>query len=126
AMAVRQSINPVSLASWAPPPGVPWVYSEAQLGSPDVPFLFSGNTLYTAGSFETAREFHIDKQAVFHTAPNTTLQVPGPISSVAGSSQSLAKYGAGTLMLSGKNNYNGNTLLYEGTLGVQGNSALGL
>src|SRR3546814_18684111 len=84
----------MSLALWSPPPtDTHWVHNEAQLGSPSVPFVFSGAGLYTNASFESSREFHIDKQAVFYTDNNTTLHLSGPITSVAGSTQSLAKYG---------------------------------
>lgn len=125
--AVKRSNDPMSLALWSPPPtDTHWVHNEAQLGSPSVPFVFSGAGLYTNASFESSREFHIDKQAVFYTDNNTTLHLSGPITSVAGSTQSLAKYGGGALMLSGKNNYNGNTLLHEGTLSLRGSSPLGL
>src|SRR5690606_23459957 len=123
---IKRSNNPMSLALWSPPPAnTHWIHNEAQLGSPNVPFVFSGDGLYTAASFESTRAFHIDKQAVIYTDANTEVHVSGPVSSVAGSSQSLAKYGNGTLALSGQNSYNGNTLLHEGALSVQGSSALG-
>ncbi|NYT84314.1 autotransporter outer membrane beta-barrel domain-containing protein [Pollutimonas harenae] len=115
-----------SVSATPPPPGSDWVHTEAQLGLPNVPFVFSKDGLYTAASFESSRAFHIDQhEAAIHTDANTTLHISGPVSSVAGSTQSLAKYGGGTLVLSGQNQYNGNTLLHEGTLGVQGNNALG-
>lgn len=113
-------------APWSPPPdGTNWVYNEAQLGLPNAPFIFPDAGLYTAGSFESSREFHIDQNAVVHTDANTILHLSGPILNLGASTQGLAKYGSGTLTLSGQNRYKGNTALYEGTLRVQGDSALG-
>src|SRR5690554_120335 len=59
------------------------------------------------------------------TPDGTTLHLAGTISNADTTGLGLAKYGLGTLVLSGNNTYGGNTLLYEGTLQVAGNSALG-
>lgn len=122
----KRKDHPLSLARGSPPPaGILWIYNEAQLGPPNAPFVFQGDGLYTAGSFESAREFHIDALAAIMTRAGTTLHLSGIVSNTDGSAQGLAKYGAGTLVLSGRNRYKGNTRLYEGTLHVQGDSALG-
>src|SRR5690554_774151 len=59
------------------------------------------------------------------TPDGTTLHLAGTISNADTTGLGLAKYGLGTLVLSGNNTYGGNTLLYEGSLQIAGNSALG-
>jgi subtilase-type serine protease len=122
----KRKDHPLSLALWSPPPGdIRWIHDEAQLGPPDAPFVFSGDTLYSAASFTSTRPFLIDQQAHVHTAGDTVFRLDGPISNLGASRQGLVKRGTGTLVLSGSNSYQGNTLLQQGTLRVQGNSALG-
>lgn len=122
----KRKDHPLSLALWSPPPEtIRWIHEEAQLGPPNAPFVFSGDTLYTAGSFASGRSFLIDQQAHVHTAGGTVLKLEGGISNRDGSRQGLVKRGAGTLVLSGPNSYQGNTLLQQGTLRVEGDSALG-
>lgn len=122
----KRKDHPLSLALWSPPPGdIRWIHDEAQLGPPDAPFVFSGDTLYSAASFTSTRPFLIDQQADVHTAGDTVFRLEGPVSNLGASRQGLVKRGTGTLVLSGSNSYQGNTLLQQGTLRVQGNSALG-
>lgn len=122
----KRKDQPLSLALWAPPPGDNrWIHDEAQLGPPDAPFVFSGVTLYTQGSIASSRPILIDQQAWIHTDGGATLRLEGALSNLGASRQGLVKRGAGTLTLSGRNSYQGNTLLQQGTLRVEGDSALG-
>jgi len=122
----KRKDHPLSLALWSPPPGdIRWIYDEAQLGPPDAPFVFSGDTLYTDASFASSRPFLIDRQAWVHTSGGTILRLDGALSNPGASREGLVKRGAGTLVLSGPNSYQGNTLLQQGTLRVEGSSALG-
>lgn len=124
------------ISTQADPPGedqqtppsdeINWIYNEAQWDLPAAPFVFPADTLYTAGSFESTRDIRIDKQAVIHTQAGTTLHLSGKIDNEGTSTQGVAKYGEGTLVLSGHNTYAGNTLLKEGALRVEGQQALGL
>jgi subtilase-type serine protease len=123
---VKRKDHPLSLALWSPPPGdVRWIHDEAQLGPPNAPFVFSGDTLYSAASFTSTRPFFIDSQAYVHTARDTVFRLGGPVSNLDASRQGLVKRGAGTLVLAGLNSYQGNTLLQQGALRVEGDSALG-
>lgn len=115
----------MSGAAWAQP-AVEWIYNEAQWGSPDAPFLFSGDTLYTAGSFESGRQVLVGHTpASIHVLGDTRLHLSGVISNQESGLSGLEKFGAGTLALSGQNTYVGNTLLHEGTLHIMGEHALG-
>src|SRR3546814_1616386 len=67
----------------------------------------------------------MDKRAEINTHGGAVLQLSGKITSLDGSSQGLAKLGAGTLRLSGANDYRGNTLLLQGGLDVAHSRALG-
>ena len=123
---IKRRDQPLSLAMWSPPPdGKNWVYEEAHLGSPDAPFIFSGDTLYSGATFESTRPIFIDRAASVYTQAGTTLRFSGAMLNLGASAHGLLKYGAGTLALSGQNAYRGNTLLREGTLHVEGSSALG-
>ncbi|NYT63492.1 autotransporter domain-containing protein [Alcaligenaceae bacterium] len=103
-----------------------WIYNEAQWGSPDAPFVFSGSTLYTAGTFESGRQVLIgDSAAEIHVQEGTRLHLSGVISNAEAGMFGLQKFGPGTLALSGQNTYQGNTQLHEGTLYVAGQDALG-
>lgn len=103
-----------------------WIYNEAQWGLPSAPFLFSGNTLYTAGSFESGRQVLIGPSlANIHVLGGTRLHLTGTISNQESGISGLQKFGAGTLVLSGQNTYRGNTQLHEGTLHIVGENALG-
>lgn len=122
----KRGDQPLSLALWAPPPGgPPWVYNEAQLGLPDAPFIFAGQTLYTAATFETARPIHIAEQAHIHTQDGTALHLSGDIANTGNARAGLLKSGPGTLMLTGRNSYRGNTIVLAGALHVAGDSAMG-
>jgi outer membrane autotransporter protein len=103
----------------------PWIYNEAQWGPPNVPFTFSGSTMYTAGSFASDRPLVLDTPGHIHTLGNTTLHLSGAISSHGATIWGLQKSGLGTLVLSGHNTYRGNTTLREGVLHVVGSQPLG-
>ena len=122
----KRGDQPLSLALWAPPPGDPlWIHNEAQLGLPDAPFIFAGEPLYTAGTFDTARPIHISQQAHIHTLAGTTLTLSGDIANTGDARAGLVKDGLGTLVLSGRNSYRGNTIVLSGTLHLAGDSATG-
>ena len=83
-------------AAWAQP-AVEWIYNEAQWGSPDAPFLFSGDTLYTAGSFESGRQVLVGHTpASIHVLGDTRLHLSGVISNQESGLSGLEKFGAGT------------------------------
>ena len=122
----KRTHDPLSAVLWSPPPGDPeLILTEAQWGSLDEPFVFSGDTLHTGGSFSSNREVWIGEQALFNTHGDTTLHLTGVIKNDRGSPEGLVKLGAGALVLSGLNTYTGNTLLLQGSLQVGGDSALG-
>ena len=54
------------------------------------------------------------------TTPTNTLNISAPITSGTGG---LTKGGTGTLVISGANNYTGNTTIDEGTIQLSGSSA---
>ncbi len=123
----KRADNQLSAVLWSPPPtDTEWILNEAQLGLPDAPFVFSGDTLYTAGTFESRRDFLIgNRLAGIHVQGDTTLHLSGVISNQDAANAGLEKFGAGTLSLSGLNLYRGNTTLHDGTLRIGGEQALG-
>jgi subtilase-type serine protease len=122
----KRKDEPLSVVMWSPPPDeAELIMTEAQWGDPGAPFVFSGDTLRTGGSFESRRDIGIGSQALINTYGDSVLHLSGTVRSESGSRQSLAKLGAGTLVLSGANTYAGNTLLLQGGLHVAGDSALG-
>ncbi len=66
-----------------------------------------------------------DKAVTFDVPANSLLAVPGLISGGTASSNTLSKTGAGTLVLTGANTYNGSTTLNGGVLNISDNTALG-
>src|SRR3546814_10593521 len=108
-----------------PPNSAGIIVDGAQWGSPVLSFVFDGGVLNAGASFGSEREFRIDKRAVINTHGGAVLHLSGKITSLDGSSQGLAKLGAGTLRLSGANDYRGNTLLLQGGLDVAHRRALG-
>ncbi|TAL89123.1 MAG: autotransporter domain-containing protein [Candidimonas sp.] len=122
----KRKDEPLSVVMWSPPPDeVERIMNEAQWGEPGVPFVFSGDALHVGASFESRREVGIGSQGLINTYGDSVLHLSGTVRSEPGSRQSLAKLGAGTLMLSGPNTYAGNTLLLQGGLHVASDSALG-
>lgn len=125
---VKRKDEQMSQTLWSPPPdGVPWVYNEAQLGSSDAPFVFSGDTLFIAESFELGRPVVMgDAQARIYTHGDSALHISGIVASDETAwPGGLVKLGSGNLFLSGPNTYRGATLLMEGGLHVAGGQALG-
>lgn len=114
----------VAWSSWAND-NVLLIQNEAQLGSPDAPFVFQGETLQVADSLVTSRHFVINHPARFHIPDNATLTLNGPITPQPGSEWGLEKDGPGTLALASAATYLGSTHIRAGTLHIQHNDALG-
>src|SRR3546814_5549356 len=66
-ISAKRQDHPLALALWSPPPeDTRWIVNEAQMGLPDAPFVFSGDTLYAGASFGSNGQILIDKQATIH------------------------------------------------------------
>ena len=99
-------------------------FGGASAASSSSPIVFNGGTLqYTAATSG------IDFSNLFSTAPNqaysidTNGQIVTLASNLTSSGGSLTKLGAGTLILSGSNTYNGVTTIDAGTLQAGGLNA---
>ncbi|TCT09092.1 hypothetical protein EDC26_104252 [Paralcaligenes ureilyticus] len=102
----KRKDEPLSVVMWSPPPDeAELIMTEAQWGDPGAPFVFSGDTLRTGGSFESRRDIGIGSQALINTYGDSVLYLSGTVRSESGSRQSLAKLGAGALWC-----YRGQTL----------------
>ncbi|HEU0231493.1 MAG TPA: hypothetical protein VFR20_13065, partial [Burkholderiaceae bacterium] len=123
--AVRRRALSDDVIVWPPPNSAELVMDEARWGSPDAPFVFEGGVLHVGASFTSTRPFIVNEQAVINTHGDAVLTLEGPVSAQPGSRQGLAKLGAGTLRLAGRNTYDGNTLLLQGGLDVLNGNALG-
>jgi outer membrane autotransporter protein len=123
--AVGDPVLAEELIFWKPPNSSEMIMSEAHWGPPDAPLVFSGGVLHVGGSFASRREFRVDEQAVINTHDDAVLTLEGSVTRAGGSYQGLAKLGAGTLRLAGRNSHDGNTLLLQGGLDVLDGGALG-
>ena len=83
---------------------------------------FAGGTLAVTGNMSTSRNMTLSTSGTFNVSSATTLTASGVIS---GSTGSLATIGAGTLTLSGTNNYGGGTTVNNGVVNVTNTSGLG-
>lgn len=92
--------------------GVLSVSVDANLGGIGGGLTFSGGTLQTTTSFDTARAVRLTQAGRFDVAANTTLGLTGMLSGAG----DLIKAGSGTLRLDNGANVYGNTLLQAGTL----------
>ncbi|TCR65372.1 autotransporter-associated beta strand repeat-containing protein [Bosea sp. BK604] len=88
------------------------VSSDANLGDAAGAVTFNGGTLATTASFDTTRSVTLTGAGGVDVSTGTQLGLGGPVSGPG----SLAKLGAGTLVLSGASNYTGATLVQAGTL----------
>ena len=96
--------------------------SGLTLGSGSAAFNFSGGTFQAALTFSTSVPIVLStagSNGVFDTEGNT-LSLAGGLSGSGG----LTKMGAGMLILSGTDNYNGRTTVYAGRLEILSSSAL--
>ncbi|HEY9112858.1 MAG TPA: autotransporter domain-containing protein, partial [Rhodanobacteraceae bacterium] len=90
------------------------VSSDANLGAPNAAVVLGG-TLETTGSFTLAQTLTLrGDPAVLQTDMGTTLIIPNAITGSYG----LTKSGAGTLVLTGADDYQGGTTISAGTLQV--------
>ncbi len=94
---------------------------DANLGAAAGGLSFSGGTLATTASFDTARAITLVQAGRFDVAAGTALGLDG---TVAGSG-ALVKQGAGTLVLRGSNRHGGGTAIEQGTLQIGRDANLG-
>ncbi|WDZ80295.1 autotransporter-associated beta strand repeat-containing protein (plasmid) [Ensifer adhaerens] len=92
--------------------GVLSISRDANLGATTGGLSFSGGTLMTTASFDTARAVSLRQAGRFDVAANTEFGVTGIVSG----SGDLIKQGNGTLRLDNGANAYGNTLVAAGTL----------
>lgn len=100
--------------------GTLWLSSDANLGASSGGLVFDGGTLATTTGFSSARAVTLENAGRFDVFRDRTLTLSGAISGPG----DIEKLGDGTLELSGKNNYLGNTLVRAGTL-VADTNAIG-
>ncbi|MEO6959320.1 MAG: autotransporter domain-containing protein [Burkholderiaceae bacterium] len=108
-----------------PPPA----YSKAAVGKahgdpPDAPFFFWDDALHTGDSLGSNLDMAIGERLAIDVQEGASWHFSGVLSSDGPSREALVKLGAGTLQLSGSNTYNGQTVLLQGILHVDGNRAL--
>ncbi|AXA71961.1 hypothetical protein CE205_15810 [Achromobacter insolitus] len=94
---------------------------DANLGAATGGLTFSGGTLATTGSFDTARAITLVQAGRFDVATGTSLGLAGVVSGNGG----LVKQGGGTLVLSGSNSHDGGTTIEAGTLQIDRDANLG-
>ncbi|RDJ25531.1 hypothetical protein DWE98_12510 [Bosea caraganae] len=88
------------------------VSADANLGDAAGALTFTGGTLATTASFGMVRSVRLTGAGGVDVATGTQLQLGGPVSGAG----SVAKLGAGTLVLSGASSYTGATSVQAGTL----------
>ena len=108
-----------------PPPA----YSKAAVGKahgdpPDAPFFFLDGASGTGDSPGSSADIAIGERLAIDVHEGAAWHFSGVVSSDGPSREALVKLGAGTLQLSGVNTYNGQTLLLQGGLHVDGDRAL--
>lgn len=102
--------------------GICSIDSDYCLGYSTVSPLMNGGTLASTQTMSTARNFSLGSSGgSFQPASSTTLTISGMTTGTGGLTQS----GAGTLILSGTNNYSGGTTISEGILSISGESNIG-
>jgi len=88
------------------------ISQDANLGSASGGLTLNGGTLATMADMDSARSVTLSGTGAFEVAAGTTLGLTGAI----GGAGDLLKRGDGTLILSGANGYEGDTLVDAGTL----------
>ncbi|MGA2033040.1 MAG: autotransporter-associated beta strand repeat-containing protein [Thermoguttaceae bacterium] len=101
--------------------------TDSNIGGPTSPITFNGGILQVTGNALANLDSHSVNWSSFNggfdiSANNNTFAV----SQVIGGTGSMAKYGGGTLILSGSNSYSGGTTVNAGTLRFGSASALGV
>ena len=95
--------------------------ADNRLGDTTGPLGFDGGTLFTAGTFSTARATTMNVGGgTFDVPISNTFTHNGNISGVGG----LGKQGAGTLLLTAVSSYGGPTAITNGTLRLGGSERL--
>jgi len=99
------------------------IFDDRSLGADSGALTFdgAGATLQTLADLTSSRNIALTSGGIFNTDAGTSATFSGIVSG----NGSLAKAGAGTLVLTGANTYSGGTLLDAGTIRVRSNSALG-
>ncbi|MBR1216634.1 autotransporter domain-containing protein [Bradyrhizobium sp. U87765 SZCCT0131] len=90
------------------------VAGNASLGAAGGGLTFGGGTLQALSSFNTNRQVLLNTGGGTIDTNGNTVSFAGPITGDGG----LTKTGAGTLLLGGANDYNGDTTINGGTLAV--------
>jgi len=99
-----------------------FVAADSALGASSGSLTFNNGFLTTSDSFTSSRAITVNAGgASFEPSIGTTLTLTGLISGAGG----LGKNGAGTLVLSSGNTYLGDTLLNDGTVRINADSAFG-
>ncbi|WP_425965280.1 autotransporter domain-containing protein [Rhizobium nepotum] len=92
--------------------GTLWLSSDASLGASSGGLIFDGGVLATTTGFSSGRAITLNASGRVDVFGDRELALSGAISGTGG----LEKLGTGTLKLSGKNTYGGNTLVRAGAL----------
>ncbi|MDD7972033.1 autotransporter domain-containing protein [Roseinatronobacter alkalisoli] len=92
--------------------GAVQVSEDANLGAASGGLILDGGTLATVADMDSARSVELAGTGAFDVAANTTLHLTG----VTGGAGDLLMLGDGTLVLTGANTYEGDTLVSAGTL----------
>lgn len=102
--------------------GTVQVSTNANLGDAPGSLAFNGGTLNTTGSFAAARLVTLNAGGGTFDALGATALT---LSNAVGGAGALMKAGAGTLVLTGTNNYGGGTTISSGTLQLGNGGATG-
>ena len=97
------------------------IFQDANLGAASGALTFGGGTLQAQAGFSTVRAITLNAGGGTIDTNGNAVTASGPIGGVGG----LIKIGAGALTLSGNNTYSGGTVLQQGTLRLEHDSALG-
>ena len=97
------------------------IFQDANLGAASGALTFGGGTLQAQAGFSTARAITLNAGGGTIDTNGNAVTASGLIGGVGG----LTKIGAGMLALSGNNTYSGGTVLQQGTLRLEHDSALG-